>query len=89
MENGKYVDGSLWVYAPNKVAPVIWAVLFFTSGVIHAYQCVRYKCWKVTGIFPWAALVFVVGYSLREYGAFHYGNLNIFISSLVFLYAAP
>lgn len=49
----------------------------------------RYKCWKVTGIFPWAALIFVAGYSLREVGAFHFGNLNVYIASLVMLYAAP
>jgi hypothetical protein len=49
----------------------------------------HYKCWKVTGIFPWAALIFTAGYVLREVGAFNYGSLDIFISSLVMLYAAP
>lgn len=49
----------------------------------------RYECWKVTGIFPWSALLFVAGYTLREIGAFHYDNLNIFIASLVLIYAAP
>lgn len=53
------------------------------------YQCVHYSCWKVTGILPWSALIFVAGYVLREYGAFHYDNLPIYISSLVMLYAAP
>jgi hypothetical protein len=99
------VDGSLWLYAPNKGAPPVWAFLFAVSGCIHAWQCMyvnsnarhlplltvasHYKCWKVTGIFPWAALIFTAGYALREVGAFHYGNLNIYISSLVMLYAAP
>ena len=49
----------------------------------------HYKCWKVTGILPWSALIFVVGYSFREYGAFHFDNINVFIVSLVFIYAAP
>ncbi|KAE8441245.1 hypothetical protein EG329_005576 [Mollisiaceae sp. DMI_Dod_QoI] len=89
MENGQYVDGSLWFYAPNKVAPIVWAILFFVSGLIHAWQCVHYKSWRVSGILPWAASVFVVGYILREYGAFHYTDVNIFISSLVFIYSAP
>ncbi|KAH8590852.1 RTA1 like protein-domain-containing protein [Bisporella sp. PMI_857] len=89
MENGKYVDGSLWFYAPNKGAPVVFAVLFAISCGWHCYQCVKYKCWRVTGVLPWSALVFVAGYCLREYGAFHYDNLNIFIASLVMLYAAP
>ncbi|RDL32560.1 Uncharacterized protein BP5553_09016 [Venustampulla echinocandica] len=89
MENGQYVDGSLWFYAPNKAAPVVWAFLFSVSMGIHIYQCIHYKCWKVTGILPWAALLFVVGYILREIGAFNFDNINIFISSLVFIYAAP
>ncbi|KAH8687655.1 RTA1 like protein-domain-containing protein [Tricladium varicosporioides] len=89
MEDGKYVPGSLWFYAPNKGAPVVWAFLFSVSMVWHAYQCIHYKCWKVTGFLPWSALLFVVGYILREIGAYNYDNINIFISSLVFIYAAP
>lgn len=49
----------------------------------------HYKCWKVTGILPWASTIFVVGYILREIGTFHFDNLNIYISSIVFIYAAP
>jgi len=33
------VDGSLWFYAPNKGAPVVWAFLFLVSGLWHAWQC--------------------------------------------------
>jgi hypothetical protein len=33
------VDGSLWIYAPNKGAPVIWAVLFAVSMGLHIWQC--------------------------------------------------
>jgi len=89
MESGKVVDGSLWLYAPNKGAPPVWAFLFTVSGVMHGWQCYHYKCWKVTGIFPWAAIIFTAGYVLREIGAFDYTNLDVFISSLVLLYAAP
>jgi hypothetical protein len=79
----------LWFYAPNKIAPVIFAVLFAISFAIHLRQCIHYKCWTVTGILPWSTLIFCAGYSLREYGAFHYSNLHIYIASLVLLYAAP
>ncbi|KAG9234237.1 hypothetical protein BJ875DRAFT_401497 [Amylocarpus encephaloides] len=88
-DDGHYVPGSLWFYAPNKGAPVVWATLFAISMGMHAYQCTRYKCWKVTGIFPWASLLFVIGYVSREVGAFDYGNVKIFITSTVFIYAAP
>jgi len=83
------VNGSLWFYAPNKVAPVVFAVLFAVSASCHIYQCIRYKSWKVSVTLPIAAFLFVAGYSLREYGAFHYNKLAIYIESVVFLYAAP
>ena len=64
------------------------AFLYF-PGISPPNEDRHYKCWKVTGVLPWSALIFVAGFSLREYGAFHYNNLEIFISSLVLLYAAP
>ena len=48
-----------------------------------------YKAWRFTGLLPWAAFVFTAGYIMREIGAFHYGNINIFISSICLVYAAP
>ncbi|KAF7933225.1 hypothetical protein EAE99_003110 [Botrytis elliptica] len=89
MENGKPVDDSLYFYAPNKVAPVIFAVLIAISMVTHGYQCYRYKCWKVTGLLPWCGCIYLAGFILREIGAFQYSNLNIYIASIVLLYAAP
>lgn len=88
MEN-LIVDGSLWFYAPNKGAPVVFAFLFAVSMFWHVYQCIHYRCWKVTGILPWSALLFVVGYVFREIGAFNFDNIEVFIVSLVFIYAAP
>lgn len=49
----------------------------------------RYNSWRVTGLLPWGAALFVVGFILRSIGAVEYDNLPIFISSTVFLYAAP
>ncbi|KAI9655871.1 MAG: hypothetical protein M1829_000473 [Trizodia sp. TS-e1964] len=84
-----YAPGSFWFYAPNKGAPIAFAILFCISGVIHAYQCSRFHFWRVTGVLPWSALLFVVGFILREVGAYNYDKINIFISSTVFLLAAP
>lgn len=33
------VPGSLFVYAPNKAAPVVFAILFGISAVGHIWQC--------------------------------------------------
>jgi hypothetical protein len=32
------VPGSVYYYAPDKVAPIVFAVLFAISGVIHFMQ---------------------------------------------------
>lgn len=32
-------EGSFWYYAPNKGAPIAFAILFAASGLIHIYQC--------------------------------------------------
>lgn len=33
------VQGSVYFYAPNKGAPVFFAVAFALSGCFHTYQC--------------------------------------------------
>lgn len=38
---------------------------------------------------PWAALLFVTGFALREVGAFRYTNIDIYIASTVLLLCAP
>ncbi|TRM68204.1 RTA1 like protein-domain-containing protein [Schizophyllum amplum] len=84
-----YAEGSLWCYAPNKGVPIAFAVLFAASGIVHAYQCFRYKCWSVSGLLPWAAVYFTVGFIMREVGAYNYDNLGVFIASTALLLIAP
>ncbi|KAK4964180.1 hypothetical protein LTR66_012435 [Elasticomyces elasticus] len=86
---GNYVEGSVWYYAPNKVAPIIFAVLFFGSGALHAWQTWRYKSWRVTLLLPWAALLFAGGFAAREAGAFHVDDVGILIASYVLLLSGP
>ncbi|KAJ5103499.1 RTA-like protein [Penicillium argentinense] len=90
LEARSYQEGSLWFYAPNKGAPIAFAVLFALSGGIHFYQCLRYKSWKVTGLLPWSALLFTGGFITRTVGAFgQWGNIGIYIASSVLLLAGP
>ncbi|KKK24971.1 hypothetical protein ARAM_003303 [Aspergillus rambellii] len=85
-----YQDGSIWYYAPNKGAPIAFAILFAASGFMHVCQCHKYKSWTVTGLLPWSALLFTVGFILRTIGAFgQWDNVPIYISSTVFLLAGP
>ncbi|KAM0416981.1 hypothetical protein ACHAPT_013005 [Fusarium lateritium] len=89
MSDGKYVDGSFWFYAPNKGAAIFFCIAFCASGCVHAWQSSHYKCWILTPLFTFCCLLFTAGFALREYGAFHYDNLDIFIASICITYAAP
>ncbi|KAI5893960.1 uncharacterized protein SCHCODRAFT_02623262 [Schizophyllum commune H4-8] len=81
--------GSLWCYAPDKGAPIAFAVLFLLSGLVHVYQSLHYHSWKVTGLLPWAAALFVAGFITREVGAYNYDSEGLYISSTRLLLIAP
>lgn len=38
MGMGDYSPGSVWYYAPNKAAPIVFIILFLISGAGHTYQ---------------------------------------------------
>ncbi|KAG8158109.1 hypothetical protein KVR01_011870 [Diaporthe batatas] len=88
-ENGQVVPGSYWIYAPNKGAPVFFAVAFAVSGLWQIWQGHQYKCWHVTWHYTLCALIFTAGFITREIGAFDYENLPVFIASSCLVYAAP
>ncbi|KEQ81108.1 putative RTA1 domain protein [Aureobasidium pullulans EXF-150] len=91
--SGEPILYSLYVYAPNKVAPVVFTVLFGISAVGHIWQCSHYRAWRMIGLHPMCAVFYTAGYALREYGAFNYlystTNLNIYIVSQVMIYICP
>jgi hypothetical protein len=96
MADGEPILYSLYVYAPNKAAPIFFAIAYGISAIFHIWQCYRYKAFKLIGLHPICAVVFTVGYALREYGAYNYiysvtsrGSLIAFILSQVFIYACP
>lgn len=53
----------------------------------------RYKAWRLVGLHPVCAILYTLGYALREYGAFEYlytdTNLIIYILSQVAIYVCP
>ncbi|KAK4187841.1 protein RTA1 [Podospora australis] len=89
MESGQYVPGSVYFYAPNKGAPVFFAIAFALSGVYHIYQCIHYKSWRLTGLYVFCAVLFTAGFVVREMGAFDYTNLVKYIISICLIYGAP
>jgi predicted ferric reductase len=89
MTSGEPVPGSVYFYAPVQWAPPIFAVLFFVITVAHVWQCVKYKAWRITGLHPMCGLLFTIGFALRAYGSFEYGNVNIYIASTICIYCTP
>ncbi|EAA30548.2 RTA1 domain-containing protein [Neurospora crassa OR74A] len=89
MSDGRYVDGSIYFYAPNKGAPVFFAVAFAVSGICHIYQCFHYQSWRLTTFYVTCAVLFTAGFIVRELGAFDYGDLVKFIVTTCLVYAAP
>ncbi|KAL3293276.1 Rtm1p [Colletotrichum asianum] len=89
MTDGNYVDGSYYFYAPNKGAPVFFAVAFLASGMMHFWQSYHYKFFKVTALFSFCCLLFTAGFAMRIYGSYHYDDLDPFIASVCLIYAAP
>ncbi|KAH9904576.1 RTA1 like protein-domain-containing protein [Xylariomycetidae sp. FL2044] len=80
---------SVWLYAPNKGAPVFFAVAFLATGATHLWQSIHYKSARLTGIYVACALIFVVGFVFRELGAYDTENLVKYIVSICLCYAAP
>ncbi|EJT98599.1 hypothetical protein DACRYDRAFT_110510 [Dacryopinax primogenitus] len=84
-----FVEGSWWYYAPNKVAPIVFAVLFCITGCWHLWQNWHFKSWKSSGLFPIAGFVFVIGYSMREVAAFYYTEIGFYMASNIILLCSP
>jgi len=60
-----------------------------TDSLTLASTGSKYKSFKLTGLLLFCCLVFTVGFSLREYGAFNYDNVNIYLASTLLIYTSP
>ncbi|KAF3041495.1 hypothetical protein E8E12_001581 [Didymella heteroderae] len=89
MGMGDYSQGSVWFYAPNKPAPIVFIILFLISGVFHGYQTIKHKSWRTTLLLPWAALLMIAGMSMRLAGAYNPSDLGILIASTVLIMSGP
>ncbi|KAK1749483.1 putative RTA1 domain protein [Echria macrotheca] len=96
MSDGQPIPGSLYIYAPNKGAPIFFVICFAISASVHYWQCFRHRAFSLVGLHPICATIFTIGYALREYGAFNFiyepGDVSVlvvFILSQVFIYVCP
>ncbi|KAL6892151.1 hypothetical protein GGI43DRAFT_387025 [Trichoderma evansii] len=93
MAEGDPVVYSLYIYAPNKGAPIFFAIAFAISAIFHLWQCLAFR---LVGLHSVCAVLFAAGFACREYASYHYiydpnanGSLIVFILSQVFIYACP
>ncbi|KAK4243506.1 hypothetical protein C7999DRAFT_36168 [Corynascus novoguineensis] len=93
---GEPILWSLYVYAPNKGAPIFFAIAYGISAIFHIWQCTRYKAWKLMWLHSLCAVLFTAGYALREWGAYNYlysrtdkTPLIGYIVSQVLIYVCP
>jgi hypothetical protein len=49
----------------------------------------HYKSWRLTGLYVFCAILFTVGFIIREMGAFDYKDLIKYIVSTCLIYSAP
>ena len=49
----------------------------------------KHKSWRTTVLLPWAALLMITGFAMREAGAYHTDNLTYLIVSTVLIMSGP
>ncbi|KAJ4289138.1 hypothetical protein N0V90_011480 [Kalmusia sp. IMI 367209] len=94
MEEGQPVTGSLYIYAPNEAAPILFTIFYALSAAVHIFQCHRDRSWRLIGLQPLCGVAFTLGYALRAYNAFDAylyteSNLLIYILSQVCIFVCP
>ncbi|KAB8231215.1 uncharacterized protein BDW43DRAFT_320888 [Aspergillus alliaceus] len=86
-------EENIYIYVPNKIAPIFFAVAFAASGTLHLWQSYHYKCFKLMILHLLCCLMFTAGFALREYGAFHHSynkpDLYTYIASTALIYMSP
>ncbi|KAK8111378.1 RTA1 like protein-domain-containing protein [Apiospora kogelbergensis] len=89
MSDGKKVGGSLYYYAPNAGAADFFMAAFIVTMAFHLVQCWRFKCFKVTALYPFCGALFTAGFACRLYETRHYDNIPVYIASQCLIYFAP
>ncbi|KAK2593805.1 hypothetical protein QQS21_008462 [Conoideocrella luteorostrata] len=89
MTDGRYVDGSIWFYEPNQQAPIFFTVAFGLVTLLHLWQCIKYKSFKITALHPFACMLFTVGFAFREVGSHKITQTVPYLVSTILIYSAP
>ncbi|KAK0708484.1 RTA1 domain protein [Lasiosphaeris hirsuta] len=82
-------DVSRYATPPNKAAAVFFAAAFAATALLHIWQCIHYKCFKLTALLPLACTLLIAGFATRTYGAVHPDDAQVYTASTLLLYMAP
>ncbi|KAK5659956.1 hypothetical protein OQA88_13421 [Cercophora sp. LCS_1] len=74
---------------PSKAASITFAVFFAVTASVHVWQCIHYRCFKLTALLPVACAVLIAGFATRAYGADEPNNAQIYTASTLLLYMGP
>ncbi|WVN88930.1 uncharacterized protein L203_104145 [Cryptococcus depauperatus CBS 7841] len=86
---GEMVPGSFFVYAPNHGAAIFFTIAFSISGIIHFWQCIHYKVFRMTWLLVLTSFIFAAGFAMRAKGSWDYSNLDVYMGSTILVYMAP
>ncbi|WVO15600.1 hypothetical protein L204_103260 [Cryptococcus depauperatus] len=86
---GEIVPGSFFVYAPNHGAAIFFTIAFSISGIIHFWQCIHYKVFRMTWLLVLTSFIFAAGFAMRAKGSWDYSNLDVYMGSTILVYMAP
>ncbi|ETS73620.1 hypothetical protein PFICI_14566 [Pestalotiopsis fici W106-1] len=93
MENSQPVSSSLYVYTPDKGAPIFFAAAFAISALGHIFQCFHHQSWRLMGLYAISAIILTAGYAFRSYGAFFYSitshGLALYTLSQLLIHISP
>ncbi|KAL8870571.1 MAG: hypothetical protein Q9174_003419, partial [Haloplaca sp. 1 TL-2023] len=83
-------DHLLYPYQPNRVLPILFAVIVSLLGLAHFYQAfIRYKWLKFGFMMLWASSVWIAGLICRAFSAYNPEHINLYICQYVMILAGP
>ncbi|KAL9101530.1 MAG: hypothetical protein Q9163_003226 [Psora crenata] len=73
---------------------LLFIIVMIRDQALHIWEIAchaasKYKCWKITGAFPWGGIIFTAGFIVREVSVYNTRDLALFITTQVLVIAAP
>ncbi len=83
------VPNTIYAYAPNRGAAIFFTAAFAVTALAHLWQCIHFRCFKLTALLPFGCSLLIAGFATRAYGAFNHDDAQVYTASTLLLYMAP